>query len=206
MDRHRSWVSNLVEVQARRRDAERLVGLRLTAVRYCEIDYARLDRPDGHEGPRLVTGEAAWQEPSFRFEFGDVADYGVELEVTADRVFTVSWESPGMQGEGLWLLEVPVIGHAVVPEASTAIWDVSRAGRWDRFTGEEIADVRLHYRPWGPDDGYWCPRITMTIGGLDIEFLGGQAESAKLRPSADSVAVLFPPAALPEWEEYDDEV
>ena len=78
------------------------------------------------------------------------------------------------------------------------------AGRWDRYLGHEISDVQLHYRPWAPDDGYWCSRVTITVRGSDIQFLGGQAEAQTLAPSADNIAVLFPPAPLPEWERYDD--
>jgi hypothetical protein len=31
-------------------------------------------------------------------------------------------------------------------------------------------------------------------------------EAQTLAPSADNIAVLFPPAPLPEWERYDDGV
>jgi hypothetical protein len=72
--------------------------------------------------------------------------------------------------------------------------------------GPEISEVQLHYRPWAPDDGYWCTRVTITTRGSDIQFLGGQAEAQTLAPSADNIAVLFPPARLPEWEQYDDGV
>ena len=79
-------------------------------------------------------------------------------------------------------------------------------GRWDGFIGYEISDVQLHYRPWAPGEGFWCTRVTITVRGSDIQFLGGQAESQVLAPSADDIAVLFPPARLPEWELYDDAV
>jgi hypothetical protein len=84
---------------------------------------------------------------------------------------------------------------------------VSRAGRWDRFIGREILDVRLHYRPWAPHDGYWCTRVTLTIDGSDLQLLGGQADAGqRLAPAADNIAVLFPGARLPEWELYHDGV
>ena len=164
-----------------------------------------LDRPRGQEGPRQVVSAAEWQEPPFRHEFGDSTDYGVELEAACGRAFTVSWDPPGRH-EGIWLRELPLVGEAVLADANTAIWDVSRAGRWDGFIGHEISNVQLHYRPWAPDDGYWCTRITITVRGSAIQFLGGQAESQALAPSADNIAVLFPPARLPEWERYDDGV
>jgi hypothetical protein len=201
-----SWVASLAEVKERRQHSQRLVGLQLVTVRYCEIDYAMPDRPAGREGPRQVVSAAEWREPSFQYAFGDCVDYGVELETAGGRVFTVSWDSPGWR-EGIWLRELPLAGEAVLADASTAIWDVSRAGRWDRFIGHEISGVELHYRPWAPDDGYWCTRVTVTVCGTDIQFLGGQAEAGQtLAPSADDIAVLFPPARLPEWERYDDGV
>jgi hypothetical protein len=129
----------------------------------------------------------------------------VELETACGREFTVSWDSLG-QHEGIWLRELPLAGEAVAADANTSIWDVSRAGRWDGFIGHEISDVQLHYRPWGPDDGYWCTRVTITVCGSGIHFLGEQAEAQMLAPSADNIAVLFPPARLPEWELYKDGV
>jgi hypothetical protein len=202
-----AWVETLDEVQERRQHARRLIGLQLAAVRYCEIDYAMLDRPQGQEGPRHVVNEAEWEEPSFRYRFGDSVDYGVELETACGRVFTVSWDSPGRHEGVVWLREVPLAGQAVLADANTAIWDVSRAGRWDRFVGGEIFDVRLHYRPWAPHDGYWCTRATLTIDGSDIQLLGGQADAGqRLAPAADNIAVLFPGARLPEWELYHDGV
>jgi len=200
-----SWVGSLGEVGQRRRHAQRLTGLQLAAVRYYEIDYAVPERPGGQEGPRQVVSAAEWQEPPFRHEFGDCTDFGVELETACGRVFTVSWDSPGWH-EGIWLRELPLVGEAVHTDRNSAIWDVSRAGRWDRFIGHEISDVQLHYRPWAPGDGYWCTRITITVRGSDIQLLGGQAEAQTLAPSADGIAVLFPPARLPEWERYDDGV
>jgi len=201
-----SWVASLAEVEERRQHALRLAGLQLATVRYCDIDYAMLDRTGGQQGPRQVLGATEWQEPSFRYEFGDCTDYGVELETACGRVFSVSWDTPGWH-EGIWLRELPLIGEAVLPAANTAICDVSRAGRWHRFIGHEISDVQLHYRPWAPNDGYWCTRITVTIGGSDIQFLGGYGEAGQtLGPSADNIAVLFPPALLPDWERYDDSV
>jgi hypothetical protein len=200
-----SWAGSLAEVRQRRQHARHLAGLQLAAVRYCEIDYAMPDRAGGQEGPRQVVSAAEWQEPPFRYEFGDCTDYGVELETACGRVFTVSWDPPARH-EGIWLRELPLIGEAVLAAANTAIWDVSRAGRWDRFTSHEISDVQMHYRPWAPDDGYWCTRVTITVRGSDIHFLGGQAEAQTLAPSADDIAVLFPPAPLPQWQRYDDGV
>ncbi len=201
-----SWVSTLEEVEQRRQVASCLAGLQLAAVRYCQIDYALPDRPDGLDGPRQVVSDSEWQDPTFRYAFGDSTDFGVELETTCGRLFTVSWDSPSWH-EGIWLRQVPLVGYAVQFDANCAIWDVSDAGRWDRFIGQEITAVRLHYRPWAPNDGFWCTRITVTISGSDVEFLGGQADAEQdLAPSADNIAVIFPPAQLPAWTVFADEI
>jgi hypothetical protein len=191
-----SWVGTLAEVEEAREHARRLIGLRLAEVRYVDLDYLRPDRPDGSTGPRLATGEEDWREPTWRYDFGDSVDYGIELETTCGRVFTVTWDSPGWH-EGIWVREMPLIGEAVVAEANVVVWNVSRAGRWDRFVGPVIEDVRLAYQPWAPDDGYWCSRITVTILDADIQLLLGEGGAdQQLHPSADNISVLFPPRAL----------
>jgi hypothetical protein len=64
-----------------------------------------------------------------------------------------------------------------------------------------VSDVRLAYRPWAADDGYWCSRITIVIGGDNIELLLGEGGvDDALHPSADNVAVIFPPTAFPDWQ------
>jgi hypothetical protein len=195
-----SWVDTLAEVEEARARAGQIVGLELAAVRYCALDYAQLDRPHGIHGPRNVTAEDEWRDPSWRFAFGDSVDHGVESEMAGGTRFTVSWDSPGWH-EGIWIRQVPMIGSAVMPEGNVAIWDVSRGGRWDQFLGHNVSDVQLAYKPWAPNEGYWCSRIALTIQGSDIELLLGEgAVDNELHRSADNIAVLFPPAVLPDWE------
>jgi hypothetical protein len=195
-----SWVATLAEVEEAREHAKRLIGLRLAEVRYVNLDYLLKDRPDGSRGPRLATSEDDWHEPTWRYDFGDSVDYGVELETTCGRLFTVTWDSPGWH-QGIWVREVPLIGEAVLAEANVAVWNVSRAGRWNRFVGPVVGDVSLVYKPWAPDDGYWCSRITVTILDSDIQLLLGEGQAdQQLHPSADNISILFPPSRLPEWE------
>jgi len=113
-------------------------------VRYGQLDY--VDRPEKGSGARQVVSDDEWRAPTFRYAFGDCADFGVELETACGRLFTVSWDPPGSH-EGIWLREAPLGGLAVLDGVGSAIWDVSRGGRWDRFIGQEISGVRLHYRP-----------------------------------------------------------
>ena len=195
-----SWVKTLAEVEETRARARQMIGQELTAVRYCDLDYALSDRPDGHRGARNVTSEDEWRDPTWRFAFGDSVDHGVELEVTGGARFTVGWDSPGWH-EGIWIRQVPLIGSAVTPDGNVAIWNVSRAGRWDQFVGHSVSDIRLAYKPWAPNEGYWCSRITLTIQDSDIELLLGKGGTDnELHRSADNIAVLFPPAILPDWE------
>jgi hypothetical protein len=195
-----SWVETLAEVEEAREHARRLIGLRLAAVRYASLDYFLWDRPDGSRGPRLVTSEDEWRVPPWQYEFGDSVDYGVEFETTCGRLFTVTWDSPGWH-EGIYLREVSLIAEAAANETTVAVWNVSRAGRWDHFVGPEVGDVHLAYKPWAPDDGYWCSRITVSILDRGIELLLGEGEAdQQLHPAADNIAVLFPPSRLPDWE------
>ena len=94
--------------------------------------------------------DAEWRAPTFRCAFGDCADFGVELETACGRLFTVSWDPPGWH-ERIWLSEGPL---AVLDGVESAIWDVSRAGRWDRFIGQEVSGVTvLTRRGFASDDG-----------------------------------------------------
>ena len=58
-----SWVATAAERQDRQQHANRLVGSRLQAVRYFDIDYEREDRAVDHEGPRRIEGNAEWRRP-----------------------------------------------------------------------------------------------------------------------------------------------
>jgi hypothetical protein len=141
--------------------------------------------------------------PAWRCETFDWADYAVEFATTSGRVFTVSWDQPGWH-EGIWIREARARGSAYQEDANVAIWDVSQAGRWNRYIGAVITDVVVHYRPWAPGDGHWCSRITLHIDGHPVHLLLGDADSGQqLVPAADNIAVLFPPTQLPEWERYD---
>jgi hypothetical protein len=142
-----SWVPTEDLVAERREHARRLVGSRLSFVSYVLIDYGQLDRPDGSHGPRLVSDTAELALPAWRSETFDWADHAVEFTTGPGRVFTCSWDSPGCH-EGIWIREVPALGSAYASNANVAVWDVSHAGRWNRFIGAEITDVILHYRRW----------------------------------------------------------
>lgn len=193
-----SWVATDDLVAERREHARRLAGSRLSVVSYVLIDYNQLDRPDRSRGPRPVADPAELASPAWRCETFDWADHAVEFTTAAGRVFTSSWDTPGCH-EGIWIRETPARESAYANDANVAVWDVSRAGRWDSFIGLEITDVVLHYRPW-PGGGHWCSRITVALGDRLVHLLLGDADAEQqLVPSSDNIAVVFSPRPLPNW-------
>jgi hypothetical protein len=202
-DRVWSWVATAEEREDRRRHASRLVGRQLRSVRYVDIDYQRERWADGVDGPRLIKDARDWRQPPWRRqESCHCIDFGVEIETTDGRVFTVTWDPPGMQ-EGLGIREIAAVGYVCREDADVAVWDVTARSRWNRFLRRDITEVVLHYRPWTEEGGFWCPRITLRFGGADVELLLAEADyrTGELRPSANAVAVLFAPDQLPAWHQ-----
>jgi hypothetical protein len=163
------------------RDARRLVGAELAAVRYFDLS-----------GP--AEPEASW--PGF-----DVVDYGVELETRGRRLISVTWDTPGWT-VGIGIREASMRGTGVSVDADVAVSDVSHLTRWSRLVGARISDVTPRYANWhDPADrasGFWCPRVSVAFGGHTVEFLLAEARpGGVLGPSGDTVAVLFDPAELP---------
>lgn len=198
-----SWVRSREEQEERVRHARMLVGLRLAAVRYFDIDYFREEIAANQAGPREITDDAEWRDPIWSCPGFDSADYGIELEMLGGRVFSVTWDPPGMR-EGIGMREVPLRGTGVRVDADVAVGDVSQRSEWRRFIGAEVTDVGLHYLPWenGHLSGFWCPRISLLFGIAHVQLLLGEGgPEGQLRPSADNVAVLFDPVELPAWEQ-----
>jgi hypothetical protein len=186
--------------------AQDLVGLVIARVRYADIDYERHVRAPNHRGARLIVDETEWIKPSWRYNAFDAIDYGIEIETTASRRFTMTWDTPGWT-EGISLRERPLLGFAAAHDADIAIWDVSRRSNWSRYIGQPIDAVALHYKPSGGttplDSGFWCPAITLTVADSLIRILLGEADRSNLtlNYSADNIAVVFPPNNLPGWAE-----
>lgn len=199
----RSFARTLDEQRERRLHGRRLVGLSLARVRYVNIDYRRFDLAPEHQGPRTIVDECEWQDPTWRYDGFDSIDHGVELEAVEGRLFTVTWDSPGWT-KGICLRENPLVGHAVVPEADVAVWDVTERSGWADVVGHPVRDVLLHYFPWNSPytTGYWCPRITIDVGERQINLILGEARMPHLdlSPSSDNIAVIFTPHELPQWQ------
>ena len=76
-----SWAASGAEAEARRHDANQLVGQRIRTVRYFTLDYRR---PDLHpelvdDGPRTIEAESKWDEPTWQYDGFDAMDYGLEV-------------------------------------------------------------------------------------------------------------------------------
>lgn len=197
-----SWAASEVEADARRRDAEKLVGQSIQAVRYYMLDHRRDDlRPDLiGDGPRVIDGAAEWSEPMWLCDGFDAVDYGFEVTTDSGAVFSLTWDPPSDR-EGIGMQPVPLLGSAVMSDADVAIWDVGeRSASWAPMIGRRVAGVNLHYFPWDePTGGLWCPRITFHGEDACVEVLMGECRDGVLVSSSDNVAVLHPGASLPAW-------
>lgn len=199
MERFWSWVPDPAGMQERVNHARSLVGAQLQHVRYFTLDYARDRRAPAAKGPRLILDPREWSEPSWRFPDCDSVDFGVELETADGRVFSSTWDPPGVH-EGLGLRAGHLIGSALNEKADAAIWDVTTRSGWAPLVGQSFTDVRLHYLPWATPPGFWCRRISLKVGPSLVELLLGEGRvNNSVGPSADNVAVLFDPPGLPDW-------
>jgi hypothetical protein len=199
-----SFAARPEQLEEHRELARELVGLVLERVRYVDIDYHRTDRAPDHRGPRLIVEDAEWLNPTWQYDTFDSIDHGVEFETTGARLFTVTWDSPGWT-EGISIRERPLIGYAVVDDAEVAVWEVTARSGWARFIGRPVTGVALHYVPWESPaaTGFWCARISLTIDTQRMHLILAEARAPAftLSPSADNVAVVFPPHDPPDWED-----
>ena len=197
---HRSWsfAPSAAERDARIRDAQPLVGLRLARVRYFDLDW--IDYPTS---ARTIVEPQEWQQPPWRHPTCDTIDWGLELESTTGRVFSISWDRP--VGDSMGISEQPMLDGC-----GDAIWDVTERSRWRNHIGHVISGITLHYFPWSPTgvweddrwpDGWWCPRITIDFGGPVVEVLLAKTLSDDhiLFPVHDNMAVVFESDELPGW-------
>lgn len=196
-----SWAASAEEADARRAEARELVGRRVERIRYIDIDaWAELYRGD-EIGPRTIESEAEWADPTWSRPACHSVDHAVELETSDGALFTVSWDSPGME-EGLGLRELPALGKAVRVDADVAVWDVSDAPPSWAVRGADVSAVEMHYERWDEaGEALWCSWITIDFGGHAVEFVLGESDRATeaVLPSADNVAVIFERRFLPGW-------
>lgn len=138
--------------------------------------------------------DTEWAKPTWQWPTFDAVDYGVELHTDSGQVFSVAWDPPGPQQEGIGLREVPFLGTGISAEANFAVWNVTHRSRWTALIGTTVSDVELSYEPWAKSEGFWCPRITVRFRDARVDMvLGDIGPDGELHPSANNVAVLFSP-------------
>ncbi|MCW2782740.1 MAG: hypothetical protein JWR35_3189 [Marmoricola sp.] len=179
-----------------RHDAAQLVGHSLAAIRYFNIDYSRWKLyPELSEtGPRLVSSPAEWRIPTWQNSGFDAIDFGIELETTDGRIFSITWDAPGDLA-GIGLREQSLIGWGLAVGAGAAVWDVTSTAGWAGLLEAPISSADLRLLP----DGRSCPRLTLVAGHATVEIIMGDAKDGVLVPADDNLAVLCPPAELPAW-------
>ncbi|GIG19761.1 hypothetical protein Cch01nite_04850 [Cellulomonas chitinilytica] len=198
-----SWAASDAEADARRREADELVGERIRSVRYFSLDYRRSEMPPEliDAGPRTVVDASEWTDPTWLCDGFDTTDYGFEIATDSGAVFSLTWDPPGHQ-EGIGLQPVPMLGSGVRGDADVAIWEVDgRSPSWTSMVGTTVTGIELHYEPWAEGTGapLWCPRITIHGGAARVEVIMGDRADGRLVPSADNIAVLHPGTPLPAW-------
>ncbi len=110
-------------------NTRRVIGSAIDRVRYIDIDYERDQRAAGLIGPRVIVDDDEWSEPTWQFPDCDSIDFGLELETRDGRLFSVTWDPPGLR-EGIGLREEPLLGTGVRVDGATAIWDVTNTSGW----------------------------------------------------------------------------
>jgi hypothetical protein len=197
-----SWAASGAEADARRHDANKLVGEPLRGIHYFTLDYRRDElHPELIvDGPRTIDAESEWNDPTWLYDGFDAVDYGFEVITESGATFSLTWDPPG-DHEGIGLQPIPMLGSGVRRDADLAIWVVGdRAASWTAMVGRLVAGVDLHYVPWDEERGsMWCPHITLHGEQGRVEVVMGDSQDGTLVPSADNVAVLHPDASLPAW-------
>ena len=196
-----SWLATWAEVEERQQELVTLVGQRVTAVRYVDIDYRQMERAGAEAGARQVVDPAEWAEPTWRFSSCHSLDWGVELDVGGETV-SITWEQPGLH-EGLAVYRGALVDRAVRADANRTEWDVTAWGPWVTALHHPVAGVDLRYEPFGdsPQDGFWCRLLTVSFADIPVRFAlaEGRDEIAAVAPSADNIAVMFPEHPQPHW-------
>jgi hypothetical protein len=197
-----SWAASDAEADARRHEANELVGERIREVRYYTLDYRRYElHPELIDcGPRVIDAESEWKEPTWLFAGFDAMDYGFEVTTDSGAAFSLTWDPPG-DHEGIGLQPIPMLGSGVRTDADVAIWTVGeRSASWTEMVGRRVMGVDLHYVPWDEEHGsLWCPHITIHGEDGQVEVVMGDSQDGAMVPSADNVAVLHPGTSLPAW-------
>jgi hypothetical protein len=152
--------------------ARRICGERIARVRYFEIAYE-----DG--------------KPRWRREFGDVLDFGLDLETSNGRAFQVTWDSRFF-AYGLSLQE----GHLEEHLSAAAVWDVTEESRWSQVVNQTVRDVAVYWSEVESDGSVTCYPQDMALifeSGAKVFLSASQyvEDTDELFGMSDEVAVIF---------------
>jgi hypothetical protein len=197
-----SWAKDADDVEVRRAHAQNVVGAEIARIRYFTLDYFRWEVAPEFHGPRTIEDQKEWDKPCWSYPGFDTLDFGLEIESTAGEIYSVTWDPPGNH-EGIGISKALMVPSGLAQDAPAAIWDVTERSRWKAFVGRSIDSITMNYLPWSTQGEFWCTRITIEISDTKIQLLladGKGEDDPAIYPSADNVAVIFPPTEVPDWE------
>jgi RHS repeat-associated protein len=157
------FVSSPEELREREQHAASLIGSRIVAVRYFEIDYRRLQDAADDEvvrGSRLVTDDVDWAKPSWQWPGFDAIDYGVEMDTSLGETYCAVWEQAGLN-EGLAMRREALRLRRLVSDGAFAIWDVTEKSRWTPLTTRDVTAVELSWHRPDPSADLCCDAVTL---------------------------------------------
>jgi hypothetical protein len=192
-----AWASSEAERDEQIALARQLEGQRVERIQYFTLDYSQIERAEDAEVLRLITDQSEWSEPSWRYNHFDSFDFYLQIDTNDQRSFTVGWDPPNDQLEGLWLHEGVRNGE---PFGSVAVWDVTATPRWSHLAGTLVTKIECRYRAEPSLGGWRNELLTLTVDEQRIYvFLGDIDSHHSPTPSANNLMVMSAPTALPDW-------
>jgi hypothetical protein len=184
------------EVERFRECFARVESERLDVVRYVNLDYRREGRAAWDSGPRMITDEDEWAEPTWKFGSIDSVDWGIELVTDAGSMLSISWCPPSMDLESLRPSNRPLLEDRLAPNTDVAVWEVSsRPSRWWSLLGQAIGAAVLPFEQWGKqaEAGRWLPHLVLPIGEHRVDVALGEAslDDESVQPHATNLAIAI---------------
>jgi hypothetical protein len=156
-------------------EAKRLVGKRLCAVSYFEINYE--------------SGKPFYETEGFP---GHLLDFGCDLRAEDGSVWGVIWDGEYFQ-HGVGVLSESLRAHVLAAKS----WDVSDDAHWKSHIGKLIVSVNVYWN-WvqyeGSNRRYYPQDLGVEFEGGDVVYFSASQycrESDTLQGISDDIAVLF---------------
>jgi len=158
-----------------------LIGLRLSGVTYCEIDYE---------------GDYGWDRSR---AVGHLLDFGLALQFEGGKAYSLSWDQE-FEPYGLQMNAGPA-SSLVLPTANARFVDASSEAEWRPYLGREISELEVYwYRSTEPPNegvhSYSSYPQDLSVGftGLPSIYLGAyeyNADKDSLWGMTDNLLVVF---------------